>query len=60
VQAAVRWRTQQQEPYFRIALHPMDLEHPITRQSVIDELDRWLSVRPARPYASLLDGAANA
>ncbi len=54
VQASWRWRTQQQEPYFRIALHPMDLEHPITRQSMIDELDRWLAARPARPYAELL------
>ena len=60
VQAAVRWRTQQQEPYFRIALHPMDLEHPVTRQSVIDELDRWLALRPAAPYVSLLGGAPNA
>jgi len=54
VQAAWRWRSQADAPYFRIALHPMDLEHPITRQSVIDELDRWLSVRPAQPYASLV------
>ncbi len=57
MQAALRWRTQQHEPNFRIALHPMDLEHQITRQSVIDELDRWLEARPARPYASLLDSA---
>ena len=55
IQAALRWRTQQDEAYFRIALHPMDLEHPITRQSVIDELDRWLALRPARPYATLLE-----
>jgi uncharacterized protein len=54
VQAAWRWRTQQQEPHFRIALHPMDLEHAVTRQSVVDELDRWLSLRPARAYATLL------
>ena len=54
VQAALRWRLQRAAPYFRIALHPMDLEHPITRQSVIDELDRWLDARPARPYAALL------
>ncbi len=54
VQAAWRWRTQQHEPHFRIALHPLDLEHQITRQSVIDELDRWLAARPARPYADLL------
>jgi uncharacterized protein len=54
VQAAWRWRTQQHEPHFRIALHPMDLEHAVTRQSVIDELDRWLTARPARPYATLL------
>ena len=54
LQAAGRWRTQRHAPHFRIALHPMDLEHAITRRSVIDELDRWLAVRPARPYASLL------
>lgn len=54
VQAAWRWRMQQHEPHFRIALHPMDLEHAITRQSVVDELDRWLAARPAVPYASLL------
>ena len=54
VQAAWRWRTQQNEPNFRIALHPMDLEHAVTRQSVVDELDRWLAARPARPYAELL------
>lgn len=58
MQASFRWRSQREAPYFRIALHPMDLEHPITRQSVIDELDRWLAVRPARPYASLLQHAA--
>jgi uncharacterized protein len=54
LQAALRWRTQQDEAHFRIALHPMDLEHPLTRQSVVDELDRWLAVRPARPYSTLL------
>ena len=54
MQAALRWRTQQDETNFRIALHPMDLEHPITRQSVVDELDRWLALRGARPYATLL------
>ncbi|MCC7055025.1 MAG: polysaccharide deacetylase family protein [Gemmatimonadaceae bacterium] len=58
LQAALRWRTQRDAPHFRIALHPMDLEHPVTRQSVIDELDRWLAARPARPYASLLADAA--
>ena len=55
VQASWRWRAQREAPHFRIALHPMDLEHVITRKSVIDELDRWLETRPARPYASLLD-----
>ena len=54
VQAAWRWRMQHEAPHFRIALHPMDLEHRVTRQSVTDELDRWLGSRPARPYASLL------
>jgi uncharacterized protein len=57
LQAAWRWRTQRAAPVFRIALHPQDLEHPITRQSVIDELDRWLATRPATPYASLLPSA---
>lgn len=54
VQAAWRWRMQHAAPHFRIALHPMDLEHAVTRQSVTDELDRWLSARPAQSYASLL------
>ncbi len=58
VQAAWRWRAQQNEPHFRIALHPMDLEHAITRQSVVDELDRWLDARPAKPYATLLSAEA--
>ncbi len=57
LQAAWRWRTQRAAPHFRIALHPMDLEHPITRRSVEDELDRWLAHRPAVPYASLLADA---
>lgn len=59
-QAAFRWRTQREAPHFRIALHPMDLDHPLTRRSVIDELDRWLAVRPAVPYAGLLTSAATA
>ncbi len=54
VQAAWRWRMQHEAPHFRIALHPMDLEHHVTRQSVTDELDRWLTARPAQPYAALL------
>ncbi|HYW49440.1 MAG TPA: DUF2334 domain-containing protein, partial [Gemmatimonadaceae bacterium] len=54
LQASWRWRAQQDAPHFRIALHPMDLEHAVTRQSVVDELDRWLAARPARGYASLL------
>ena len=57
LQAALRWRTQRHAPHFRIALHPMDLEHPITRQSVTDELDRWLAARPARTYASLTNAS---
>jgi hypothetical protein len=58
VQAAWRWRAQHDVAHFRIALHPMDLEHPITRRSVTDELDRWLTARPARPYAALLPSSA--
>jgi len=60
MQAAFRWHRQRHAPHFRIALHPMDLEHAITRRSVIDELDRWLAVRPARTYASLLPTMATA
>jgi hypothetical protein len=37
----------------------MDLEHPVTRQSVIDALDRWLAVRPAQPYAALFAAGAS-
>jgi uncharacterized protein len=54
-QAAVRWQWQRTAPVMRIALHPMDLEHPITRRSVVDELDRWLAWRPVRPYQTLLN-----
>lgn len=60
LQAAWRWRAQRGAAHFRIALHPMDLEHPITRRSVTDELDRWLAARPAVPYASLLAPAHRA
>ena len=56
-QAAWRWRTQRRATHFRIALHPMDLEHPVTRRSVVDELDRWLALRPATSYAALLQEA---
>jgi len=59
LQAGVRWRLQRDAPHVRIALHPMDLEHPVTRQSVIDALDRWLAVRPAQPYAALFAAGAS-
>ncbi len=44
-----RWRAQRAARYVRIALHPGDLQSPITTRSVERSLDRWVaSRRPIR------------
>jgi uncharacterized protein len=51
--AAARWRTQRAAAHVRIALHPGDLAHPWTVQSVGSALDQWLLDRPAITYGAL-------
>lgn len=53
VVAETRWRLQRTAPCVRIALHPADLAHPYTARALAGALDRWLSDRPAVPYAAL-------
>ena len=53
LQAQLRWTFQRGTSVMRIALHPADLDHPVTAASVERTLDRWLSVYPAAGYASL-------
>ena len=37
----------------RMALHPQDLAHPVTRRSLERTLTRWAAARAAIPYSSL-------
>ncbi|MFI5236106.1 MAG: DUF2334 domain-containing protein [Gemmatimonadales bacterium] len=49
--ARARWILQGESPIVRIALHPSDLRHPVTRRSVEMELTRWAARRPVARYA---------
>ncbi|MBC8086946.1 MAG: polysaccharide deacetylase family protein [Phycisphaerae bacterium] len=51
--ASVRWRMQRDSSLLRLALHPQDLENPVTSTSVHRELNRWLSLRSVVRYADL-------
>lgn len=51
--ASVRWRTQRGHPLVRLALHPQDLEHPVSAKSVYKETRRWLSLGAAGRYGDL-------
>lgn len=51
--AAARWHTQRNRPFVRLALHPQDLEHPATAQSVYKEVRRWLNHGTIARYADL-------
>lgn len=53
VAAAARWHLQRRAPVMRIALHPADLDHPITARSLRGWLARWLADRPATRYGGL-------
>jgi predicted deacetylase len=48
-----RWRAQRAERYARIALHPSDLDSPITARSVERSLDRWVGARRPTRYQDL-------
>ena len=51
--AEYRWRAQRAARYARIALHPSDLDSPITARSVERSLDRWVASRRPTRYADL-------
>ena len=53
LQARLRWMLQRRVPLVRIALHPSDLEHPVTLASLTRSLEEWLAVRTPTRYASL-------
>lgn len=52
-QAGLRWRYQRGATPMRIALHPADLDHPVTAASLDRELRRWIGLRRATRYAAL-------
>ena len=52
-QARLRWMLQRRAPLVRIALHPSDLEHPVTLVSLERSLHEWLAVRAPIRYGSL-------
>lgn len=51
--ASVRWQTQRARPLVRLALHPQDLEHPVSAASVFKEVRKWLSLGAAGRYVEL-------
>ena len=51
--ASVRWRTWQQEPLLRLALHPQDLNHPVVAASVERDIARWARARTVIRYDEL-------
>jgi hypothetical protein len=53
VVAAARWRLQRTASCVRLALHPSDLDHPVTARSATAALDRWLANRTPSRYADL-------
>jgi uncharacterized protein len=53
VVAAARWRFQRTAACVRLALHPRDLDHPVTARSATAALDRWLASRTRSRYADL-------
>ena len=53
VMAAVRWRTQRTVALVRLALHPQDLDHPVTALSVEREVARWSRARRVIQYTQL-------
>lgn len=61
VAADARWQLQRDHPVLRIALHPMDIDNPETRQSVQRALERWLRLGTSAigdGYAGLAAAAA--
>jgi uncharacterized protein len=57
--AAGRWQLQRRAGLMRIALHPQDLSHPATVDSLVRSLDRWLSLRRTTTYTGLRAAAGS-
>ena len=53
LQARVRWLAQRKTAVMRIALHPADLDHPVTAASLRTGLHTWLAARGASTYQRL-------
>lgn len=51
--AAWRWRVHRRASLLRLALHPQDLAHPVTAESVAREVARWTAARRALRYGDL-------
>jgi uncharacterized protein len=51
--ARTRWTLQRRAPFPRLALHPQDLDHPVTARSLVVSLDRWLTVHRPMSYSTL-------
>jgi predicted deacetylase len=51
--AAARWQLQRNSAWPRLALHPQDLEHPVTARSLARALDRWCGRHVVGRYADL-------
>jgi predicted deacetylase len=56
--AAGRWRLQRRARLMRVALHPLDLSHPATANSLVHSLDRWVSSRRTTTYGVLSAGGS--
>jgi predicted deacetylase len=56
--AAGRWRLQRRARLVRVALHPLDLSHPATANSLVHSLDCWLSSRRTTTYGVLSAGGS--
>jgi len=51
--AEARWQLQRSHPLVRLALHPTDLDHPVTRASLERSLGQWVAARRAGEYGAL-------
>ncbi len=51
--ARARWTLQRRAGFPRIALHPQDLDHPVTAGALGPTLDRWLARHAPIPYSAL-------
>ncbi len=51
--ATMRWTTHRHSSLIRLALHPQDLMHPVTAESVARETARWIASGTVVRYAQL-------